>query len=116
MKMLRLAAAIAFLAACIDLVAQPAEAQTRRCLVTATSAASIATYDPFVGAGVNITNVAITFTRANGPGGAKPSVMDFYIQAQSSAANGIQLIPTGFVGDGSPTGLNQNIFFDTPGP
>jgi hypothetical protein len=116
MKMVKLLGAFAALVAAAGLFAPPAEAQTRRCLVTATSASSVATYDPFVGAGVNITNVAITFTRANGPGGAKPAMMDFYIQAQSSAANGIQLIPTSAVGAGTPTGLNQNIFFDTPGP
>lgn len=109
-------AAVAFLACAAGLLAPPAEAQVRRCLVTATSAASVATYDPFLPGGISITNVAITFTRSNGPGGAKPQVIDMFIKAQSSAGNGIQLIPTSVVGAGTAEGLNQNIFYDTPGP
>jgi hypothetical protein len=116
MKMVRLIAAVAFLAGLAGLLAPPAEAQVRRCLVTATSASSLATYDPFGAGGITITNVAITFTRGNGPGGAKPAIIDMFVKAQSSAANGIQLIPTGIDGSGSPEGLNQNIFYDTPGP
>lgn len=111
-----LIAALAVLAAAAGLLAPPAEAQVRRCLVTATSAASVAEYDPFAPGGINITNVAITFTRGNGPGGAKPAILDMFVKAQTSAANGIQLIPTSVVGAGTPSGLNQNIFFDTPGP
>ncbi len=116
MKMVRLIAAVAILAGLAGLLAPPAEAQVRRCLVTATSASSVATYDPFGSGGISITNVAITFTRGNGPGGAKPATIDMFVKAQSSAANGIQLIPTGVVGAGNATGLNQNIFYDTPGP
>ncbi|HYJ83303.1 MAG TPA: hypothetical protein VEW26_10740 [Allosphingosinicella sp.] len=115
MNSLRLAAAAILLLAA-GLLARPAEAQVRRCLVTAASAASVADYDPFAPTGINITNVAITFTRSNGPGGAKPSTIDMFVKAQSSAANGIQLIPTSVVGAGNATGLNQNIFYDTPGP
>ena len=39
-----------------------------------------------------------------------------YVKSQNAAANGIQLIPISVVGAGSATGLNQNIFYDTPGP
>ncbi|MFL6845715.1 MAG: hypothetical protein ACJ8ER_12630 [Allosphingosinicella sp.] len=116
MKIPRLAAAIAFLAACIGLAAAPAEAQVRRCLVSAQSPPAVANYDPFNPGALTLNNLAITFTRANGPGGAKPSTMDMYIKAQTSAANGTQLIPISVVGAGSATGLNQNIFYDTPGP
>src|SRR5688500_6567026 len=105
MKMLRLIAAVAALAGAAALLAPPAEAQIRRCLVTATSAASVATYDPFNPTGINISNVAITFTRGNGPGGAKPATMDMYVKAQTSAANGIKLIPVSAVGSGQATGL-----------
>src|SRR5438105_1996403 len=112
MKMVKLLGALAALSAAAGLFASPAAAQ-RRCLVTATSAASVATYDPFAPTGINITNVAITFTRGNGPGGAKPALLDFYIKSASPAVNGIQLIPTSVVGSGNATGLNQNIYFDT---
>jgi len=112
----RLAAAIVSLAAWAGLIAPSAEAQVRRCLVTASSAASVADYDPFGPTEINIANVAITFTRSNGPGGAKPSIIDMFVKAQSSAANGILLIPTSVVGAGTATGLGQNIFYNTPGP
>jgi hypothetical protein len=108
-----IAAAAAFMAAAL-LLASPAEAQ-RRCLVTAQSIPAVANYDPFNPTALTINNLAITFTRANGPGGAKPSTIDMYVKAQTSAANGTQLIPITVVGAGSATGLNQNIFYNTPG-
>jgi hypothetical protein len=107
------AAAAAFIGTAL-LLASPAEAQ-RRCLVTAQSVPAVANYDPFNPTALTINNLAITFTRANGPGGAKPSTIDMYVKAQSSAANGTQLVPITVVGAGSATGLNQNIFYDTPG-
>jgi hypothetical protein len=107
------AAAAAFIGAAM-LLASPAEAQ-RRCLVTAQSVPAVANYDPFNPTALTINNLAITFTRANGPGGAKPSTIDMYVKAQTSAANGTQLIPITVVGAGSATGLNQNIFYNTPG-
>lgn len=116
MKMVKLAATLAFLTGLAGLPAAPAEAQVRRCLVTATSASSVAEYDPFAPGGISINNVAITFTRANGPSGQKPATIDMFVKAQSSAANGIQLIPRSVVGSGNAAGLNQNIFYDTPGP
>jgi len=92
-----------------------AQAQARRCLVTAQSAPAVANYDPFNPSSLNINSLQITFTRANGPGGAKPSTIDMYVQAQTSAANGTVLIPVSVVGAGSATGLGQNIFYNNPG-
>lgn len=87
----------------------------RRCLVTAQSTPAVANYDPFNPTALNVNNVSITFTRSNGPGGAKPSTIDLYVQATNSDANGTQLIPTSVVGAGTATGLNQNIFYNNPG-
>src|SRR5215213_8537060 len=110
-----LAAAFALIGAAVTL-ASPAEAQVvRRCLVTAQSSPALATYDPFNPTALTINNLSITFTRDNGPGGAKPATIDLYVQATTSAANGTQLIPISVVGAGSATGLNQNIFYNTPG-
>lgn len=93
-----------------------AQAQARRCLVTASSAPAVATYDPFNPAALSVNSVQIKFVRSNGPGGAKPSVIDMFVKSSNASANGIELIPISVVGAGSATGLNQNIFFDTPGP
>jgi hypothetical protein len=112
---MRLFAALMALIAATVLLPSTAEAQVRRCLVTAQSAPALVTYDPFNPSALSINSLAITFTRANGPGGAKPSTIDMYIQAQTSAANGTQLVPISVVGAGSATGLNQNIFYNTPG-
>ena len=108
-------AMLAALAATV-LLSTPAQAQVRRCLVTATSATQTAEYDPFSPTELQVNNVVITFTRSNGPGGAKPSTIDLYVQAATSNANGTQLIPISVVGAGSATGLNQNVFYNNPGP
>ena len=92
-----------------------AQAQVRRCLVTAQSAPAAVSYDPFNPTALSVNNLAVTFTRSNGPGGAKPSTIDMYVQATNSDANGMQLIPINVVGAGSATGLNQNIFYNNPG-
>jgi len=115
MRLMRLLAAMAALITGAALLSSPAQAQTRRCLVTAASTPAVADYDPFNPTALQVNNVAITFTRSNGPGGAKPSTIDMFIQASTPAANGTQLIPVTVVGAGSATGLNQNIFFNTPG-
>jgi hypothetical protein len=112
---MRLFTALMALIAATALLPSTAEAQTRRCLVTAQSAPALVTYDPFNPSSLTINSLAITFTRANGPGGAKPSTIDMYIQAQTSAANGTTLTPVSVVGAGSATGLNQNIFYNNPG-
>ena len=115
MKISKLIAAAAAILGSAVLLASPAEAQVRRCLVTAQSTPAVANYDPFNPTALTINNLSITFTRGNGPGGAKPSTIDMYVKAQTSAANGTQLIPISVVGAGSATGLNQNIFYNTPG-
>jgi hypothetical protein len=115
MKLMRLFAATAALIAGALALPAPAEAQVRRCLVSAVSAPASATYDPFNPTALSINSLSITFTRSNGSGGAKPSTIDMYVQSNNSAANGTQLIPVSVVGAGSATGLNQNIFYNTPG-
>lgn len=115
MKLKRWFLAVLALLAGAVLLPAAAEAQVRQCLVTAQSAPALVTYDPFNPTALNINSLAITFTRSNGPGGAKPSTIDMYIQAQTSAANGTQLIPISVVGAGNATGLNQNIFYNNPG-
>ena len=116
MRLKRWLAVVTALIAGTAMLPSAAQAQVRRCLVTAQSTPAVANYDPFNPTALNVNNVAITFTRSNGPGGAKPSTIDLYVQSTNSAANGTQLIPISVVGAGSATGLNQNIFYDTPGP
>jgi hypothetical protein len=112
---MRLFAAVAAIIAGGALLATPAQAQVRQCLVTAVSAPQTAQYDPFNPTALQVNNVVITFTRSNGPGGAKPSTIDMYVQATTPAANGTQLIPISVVGAGTATGLGQNIFYNNPG-
>jgi spore coat protein U-like protein len=116
MRLMRLFTALLALIAATALLSSPAQAQVRQCTVTAQSAPVLFQYDPFNPTALNLTNVSITFTRSNGPGGAKPSVIDMYIQSSNSGANGMQLIPISVIGNGTATGLGQNIFYDTPGP
>src|SRR4051812_43618286 len=115
MRLMRLLSAFVAIVVATALLPSTAEAQVRQCLVTAQSAPALVTYDPFNPSALSINSLAISFTRANGPGGAKPSTIDMYIQAQTSAANGITLTPVSVVGAGSATGLNQNIFYNNPG-
>jgi hypothetical protein len=112
--MRKLAVVTALLAGAVVLPSA-AQAQQRRCLVTAQSAPATANYDPFNPSSLTINNLAIVFTRAASPGGDKAATIDFYVRAQNSNANGTQLIPISVVGAGSATGLNQNIFYNTPG-
>lgn len=115
MKISKLIAAAAAILGSAVLLASPAQAQVRRCLVTAQSTPAVANYDPFNPTALNINNLSITFTRSNGPGGGKPSTIEMYHKAQTSAANGTQLIPISVAGPGTATGLNQNIFYNAPG-
>lgn len=116
MKLMRWLAVVTAFIAGVAMLPAAAQAQVRQCLVTAQSAPATLNYDPFNPTQLTLNNLAITFTRTNGPGGAKPSTIDMYIRSTNSNANGMQLIPISVVGAGSATGLNQNIFYNTPGP
>lgn len=104
--------ALAALAALLTVSTAHAQS-SRRCLVTAQSAAAVATYDPFNPTALNLTNVQITFNRQEAQGGAKAAVLDFYVRSTQAGANGIELIPTSAVGAGNGTGYNQDIFYGT---
>src|SRR4051812_37582661 len=103
MKISKLFAAATGVLAGAFLLAAPARAQVRQCLVTAQSASVATNYDPFNPTAVSLANLSITFTRSNGPGGAKPSTIDMYVQAQDSSANGTTLTPISVVGAGTAT-------------
>jgi hypothetical protein len=97
--------------------AAPVSAQsTRICQVSAVSAAQSVQYDPFAPTQLQVNNVSVTFTRTNGAGGQKPSRIDLYLRSTDARANGMMLIPVSVVGSGNAAGLNQNIFYDFPGP
>jgi len=109
-------AAVAALAAGALMLPASASAQVRLCQITASSAPVVLNYDPFNPTGLNIPTVAITVTRGNGPGGAKPQVIDFYIRSSNAGANGMQIIPISAVGTGSGAPFGANIFYPTTGP
>lgn len=113
MRLKRWLAAVAALFAASLLLPASAYAQAQQCLVTASSPPATAVYDPFNPSALNVNAVQITFVRFNGPGGAKPQLLDFYIHSNNTATNGIQLIPTGLAsGTGSLSGaIGQDIFY-----
>ena len=74
-------------------------------------------YDPFEPAGLQSMTITMSITRINPPGGGKTSDINFYLESSSnppSEANGIQIIPRTFSGQGSMTGAGLNIFYDYP--
>lgn len=114
-NMKTLAAVVGFAAAG---VATGAQAQTA-CGVQGIGGGQAATvnYDPFNPTGLSSTTVTMSITRINPTGGGKTSDINFYLVAGTStgtAANGIQIIPRTFSGQGSMTGAGLNIFHDYP--
>lgn len=99
-------------------VATGAQAQTA-CGVQGIAGGQAATvnYDPFNPTGLSSTTVTMSITRINPAGGGKTSDLNFYLAPGSgtgTAANGIQIIPRTFSGQGSMTGAGLNIFYDYP--
>lgn len=118
-NMKTLAAVVGFAAAG---VATGAQAQTA-CGVQGIAGGNAATvyYDPFEPSGLQSTTVTMAITRINPGGGGKTSDLNFFIRANTGTgtyADGIQIIPRTFSGQGSMTGSGLNIFYDydTPDP
>lgn len=86
------------------------------CGITGSSTATPAVYDPFNPNGLASTSVTLNLTRVNGAGGQKTDIVNFYLRSQTSAANGVQIIPRSAVVVGAVTGFDQNIFYNNPGP
>lgn len=113
MRLMRLLSAFMALIAASALLPSTAEAQTRRCLISATSQPALAVYDPFNPTALTLNSVVITFTRNASVGGAKAAIVDFYLRSSNPGANGITLIPVSAVGAGNGTGYGQDIYYGT---
>lgn len=106
------------LAAAAFALAPSAQAQTTTCGITGTSSAAPALYDPFNPTGLAPTTITLNLTRVNPPGGGDTRVVNFYLKARSSVADGTVIIPVSVAGQLQVEGLNQNIFynFNAPAP
>jgi spore coat protein U-like protein len=113
MRLTRLFAALMALVAATALLPSAAQAQTRRCLITAQSVPALATYDPFNPGALSLNSVVITFTRQSSVNGAKAATVDFYVRSSNPGANGITLTPVSAVGAGNGVGYGQDIFYGT---
>ncbi len=87
-------------------------AQSATCGITGSATAGTAYYDPFNPTGLAATTITLNLTRLNPAGGAKTDIVNFYLKAQSAAANGTSIVPTNVVITGAVEGLNRNIFYD----
>jgi hypothetical protein len=85
-------------------------AQATTCGITGSATAGTAYYDPFNPAGLAATTINLNLTRVNGAGGQKTDIVNFYLKAQSAAANGTSLVPTNVAIVGGVEGLGLNIF------
>lgn len=88
----------------------PAAAAT--CGISGTAVASGGVYDPFNAVPIAPASITLNLTRINPTGGGKTDFVNFYLRSNSSAANGITIVPTSAVVSGSVAGLNQNIFYN----
>lgn len=93
-----------------------ASAQSLTCGIVGSASGGTAYYDPFNPSGLASTSITLNLTRLNGAGGEKTDIVNFYLRSPSPAANGVQIIPRSATIEGSVTGFNNNIFYNTPGP
>lgn len=87
-------------------------AQSTTCGITGSATASAASYDPFNPTGLGTTAVQLSLRRVNGAGGQKTSVVNVYLKGQNAAADGISIVPTSVIVDGSFSGTGLNIFYN----
>ena len=87
-------------------------AQAATCGITGSATAGTAYYDPFNPSGLAATTITLNLTRLNPAGGAKTDAVNFYLKAQSAAANGTSIVPTSVAIVGAVDGLNRNIFYN----
>lgn len=92
--------------------ATTARAQSATCGITGSATANTANYDPFNPVGLGTTSVQLSLRRVNGAGGQKTNIVNFYLKGQNASADGITIVPTSVVVDGSSTGTGLNIFYN----
>lgn len=93
-------------------------AQAQTCGFTATASASGGVYDPFNPQGRTAT-ITLSLIRKDSPtnNGFKTAIVSFYLQSNTAAANGIQIIPTTVAVQGNHAFLpGQDIFYGTNEP
>lgn len=89
-----------------------ASAQAATCGILGSATAAPAVYDPFNPSGLANTTVTLNLTRINGSGGQKTDKVNFFLKSNSTAADGMTVVPISAVIEGNTAGLNLDIFYD----
>ncbi len=97
-------------------IAPAVQAQTTTCGIVGTTSAAPVLYDPFNPTGLQATTVTVNLTRVNNSGGGDTRVVNFYLRARDTSADGTSLVPIAVAGSVQFEGLNQNIFYDFNAP
>lgn len=92
--------------------AAPVQAAT--CGITGSATAQPATYDPFNPQPFASTTITLSMLRIDPPGanGGKTAIVNFYLKAHDTTADGTQIIPTAVAVQGNYAGLGLNIFYN----
>ena len=69
-------------------------------------------YDPFNETGLVKIPITLTMTRYHDPGGGKSSIINMFLSAKDTSADGSVIVPISATGDVSFAGLGSNIFYD----
>lgn len=104
--------AMVALASAGALGAAPALAATCGIISSGTTSTTV-NYDPFSPTGLAATQISLKLQRINGGGGEKTDIVNFYLQAHDSNANGTQVVANSIVVDGNYSGLGYDIFYDS---
>ena len=111
-------AAVAAFAGGATMLSSAASAQT--CGMTGSGAVGqSATYDPFNPSGLASTNIDLSVTRFNPPGGSRTEHVRFILRGQSAVTNGITITPVAIIGANAALEaplLNVFYNFGAPGP
>lgn len=115
LKTVRILRALTVLSGMVS-VGLAASAQAATCGIIGSATASPAVYDPFDFSGLPTTTITLNLTRINGGGGEKTDKVNFFLRSNSSAADGMIVVPISTVIKGNVNGLNLDIFYDFSEP
>ncbi len=95
------------------MLTSPALAQTTVCGMSGQGAVgSTATYDPFNPSGLASTQVTLTLTRFNPPGGSRTEHVRFILRAQNASANGMIITPVSIGSNATLEPPLLNVFYN----
>jgi len=89
-----------------------AHAATCGIISSGTTSATV-NYDPFNPTGLGATPITLRLQRVNGSGGEKTNIVNFYLRAHDSNANGTVVVANSVIVDGNFSGTGLDVFYDS---